>query len=57
MTETSSPQDQAGYERYERVLAAVRTRAEFTLADVRAACPIVARSGALSLLREYRRYV
>jgi DNA repair protein RadC len=52
MAEASPHQDGARFERYRRVLAAVLGRAEFTLADVRGACPADTPAGVTWVVRE-----
>jgi DNA repair protein RadC len=51
MAGTSPQQDGARFERYQRVLAVVLTRVEFTLADVRGACPADTPAGVASVVR------
>ena len=52
MAEASPHQDGARFERYQRVLAVVLARAEFTLADVRGACPTDTPAAVACVVRE-----
>jgi DNA repair protein RadC len=52
MAEASPDRDKARCERYQRVLAVVLSRAEFTLADVRGACPTDTPAAVACVVRE-----